>query len=356
MESHKGRQLPNSATLNSDHRAYGETEHESESDLIAAIASSLLPPRVKSQVSQAIQMSRCVETVREVLHSCVNGNQQEAQVILETARQQGIKVISLFSRAYPELLRQSSSPPFVLYLRTERTGNFFDEAALAVVGTRAASVRECEDARLLAEALAERGVHVVSGLALGIDGAAHRGVLGSVRPSATVAVVAHGLTLVYPPSHTRLAESVVAQGGVVVSEYPPGVEARKHHFLERNRIIAGLVRGVVVFKAGERSGSLVTARHAADYGRDVFVYAPQPDDPGHAGGRRLAEDGAQVIRSVGELFEAYGLASADDSGGLAQEYSAEEFERVHRVSQAEQLRMELTNRLIRLPGGRIRVA
>jgi DNA processing protein len=341
MESKECRPLPENGA------------HESERDLLAAIAASLLPLRVKSQVIQAIQMSRCFDTVREVVDSCLSATQrQAAQLILDSARQHGVKVVSLFSSEYPALLRQSTSPPFALYLRTERSKGFFDEASLAVVGTRAASVRDCEEARLFAEALAESGIHVVSGLALGIDGAAHRGVLGSSRPSSTVAVVAHGLTIVYPPSHTRLAESVVAQGGVVVSEYPPGVDARKHQFLERNRIIAGLVRGVVVFQAGERSGSLVTARHAADYGRDVFVYAPRPDDARHAGGRKLAEDGAQVVSSVGEVFEAYGVTQGQTS---IQEYSAEEFEQAHGLSQAKQLQMELAGRLVRLPSGRIRL-
>ena len=157
----------------------------------------------------------------------------------------------------------------------------------------------------------------MSGLALGVDGAAHRGALTATCGCPTIAVLAHGLDRVYPSSHSQLADSIVHQGGALVSEYPPGIEPLKHHFLERNRIIAGLSLGVVVVQAGERSGSLVTANYAADFGRDVFVLEGADGDSGFSGGARLIEDGAIPIAGAREVLEEYGVQNEAPVTGCA---------------------------------------
>jgi DNA processing protein len=170
--------------------------------------------------------------------------------------------------------------------------------------------------------------------------------------------VAHGLDRVYPSSHAPLAESILSKGGAVVSEYPPGTEPLKHHFLERNRIIAALALGVVVIQAGERSGSLVTARYAADFGRDVFVMESADGDPAFSGGSQLIDDGAIPVAGVREILEEYGITSLEDTGdqrGAWQTISLDEYRKRTGHSPAEILRLEMEGRVIRLPGNRVSV-
>lgn len=333
-----------------------------EADTVTGIACGLVTPNVRRQIEEALLSAHGVEQVRQVLEVAGAGKRREACEILARCRQSGIRVVSRLSSDYPELLRRTSAPPSAIYIRSNcagdsSTGDLFSFLGVAVVGARSASVTQCEVVKNLASDLASHGVTVVSGLALGIDGAAHRGVLQSAHPSRTVAVLAHGLDMVYPPSHTRLAERIVDAGGVVLSEYPPGVEARKHHFLERNRIIAGLVRGVVVSQAGERSGSLVTARFAADYGRDVFVVLADPCEGDHqAGGIKLAEEGAQVVTCAGDVLREYGIATSDVGLAGLQQHSLADFAALHSLSAAELLALELEGAIVRLPGGRVLVS
>jgi DNA processing protein len=174
----------------------------------------------------------------------------------------------------------------------------------------------------------------------------------------TIAVVAHGLERTYPSSHTSLADTILERGGALVSEYPPGTEPLKHHFLERNRIVAGLSLGVVVIQAGERSGSLVTARFAAEYGRDVFVLEVEGADPACSGGAHLIEEGAIPIAGAREVLHEYGvLPAASESGaeGPWQTLAIEEYLRRTGHSAAKMLRLEMEGRVLRLPGNRVSV-
>jgi DNA processing protein len=201
-------------------------------------------------------------------------------------------------------------------------------------------------------------VCVVSGLALGIDGAAHRGALTAPGSCPTIAVVAHGLERTYPPSHTTLADSIVERGGAIISEYPPGTEPLKHHFLERNRIVAGLSLGVVVIQAGERSGSLVTARFAAEYGRDVFVLEAEDDDARCSGGANLIEEGAIPIAGAREVLQEYGALPAQseaNDGGPWRTMTVDEYLRMTGYSASQLLRFEMEGRVLRLPGNRVSV-
>jgi DNA processing protein len=195
-------------------------------------------------------------------------------------------------------------------------------------------------------------------LALGIDGAAHRGAVSTQVACPTIAVVAHGLERIYPPSHTTLADTIVERGGAIVSEYVPGTEPLKHHFLERNRIVAGLSLGVVVIQAGERSGSLVTARFAAEYGRDVFVLEGEEGDAAYSGGAQLIEEGAIPIAGAREVLQEYGVPwnTSDGQGeGRWRTLTLDEYLRMTGYSTSQILRLEMEGRVVRLPGNRVSV-
>jgi DNA processing protein len=189
-----------------------------------------------------------------------------------------------------------------------------------------------------------------------VDGAAHRGALGAPGETTTIAVLAHGLDILYPASHQTLAQSIIDRGGALVSEYPPGTPVHKHNFLERNRIIAGLSRCVVVAEAGARSGSLVTAHYAADYGRDVFVLASEEGRAPGEGGRHLLEEGARLVGSAGEILAEYGLiAERDPEDDVWITVDESELLEKPGVGPADLLELELGGDLVRLGSGHIMV-
>lgn len=177
---------------------------------------------------------------------------------------------------------------------------------LAIVGARVATAYGRSVSRALAGDLAIGGLTVISGLARGIDGEAHRGALTA---GATIAVLGHGPDRIYPAAHRVLAEAIVDRGALV-SEFPPGVTPRPHFFPLRNRVISGLSQGVVVIEAKRRSGSLVTARHALEQGREVMA-VPGPIDVETSGGpNALLRDGAHVILESADVFRALGRERA----------------------------------------------
>lgn len=280
------------------------------------------------------------------------------QAAVEEGISRGFDVIPYPSLRYPAALRATSLPPAALFVRAREHTFHFPSTMVSVVGTRAASVEMCQRTSILGGHLARAKVCVVSGLALGIDGAAHRGALTAPGSCPTIAVVAHGLERTYPPSHTTLADSIVERGGAIISEYPPGTEPLKHHFLERNRIVAGLSLGVVVIQAGERSGSLVTARFAAEYGRDVFVLEAEDDDARCSGGANLIEEGAIPIAGAREVLQEYGALPAQsdaNDGGPWRTMTVDEYLRMTGYSASQLLRLELEGRVLRLPGNRVSV-
>ncbi len=204
----------------------------------------------------------------------------------------GLRVIVWGDAAYPEPLRHIASPPPVLYLRGTLLPE--DAAAIAVVGARHATAYGEEVARTLAGELARRGLTIVSGLARGIDAAAHRGALE--RGGRTLAVLGSGLDRIYPPEHEGLA-SEVAAAGAVLSEFPLGTAPLKPHFPRRNRIISGLSLGVVVVEASVDSGALITAHHALEQGRDVFAVPGRVHARYSEGCNRLIKAGAKLVES-----------------------------------------------------------
>ena len=208
----------------------------------------------------------------------------------------GARLVGLGDVDYPELLREIPDPPVFLFVRGD---GLVSGRGVAIVGSRRPSRAGSEAAKSLAGALAREGIDVVSGFARGIDGAAHRAALE--ESGRTTAVLGSGVDVVYPPEHGSLALEVV-RSGALVSEFPMGTAPQPHHFPIRNRLIAGLVPLVVVVEAAERSGSLITARHAADFGRDVAAVPGAIVTPGAAGSNALLKDGAILVRSVEDLL------------------------------------------------------
>jgi len=212
-------------------------------------------------------------------------------------RERGWRLLGLGGPGYPEGLAALDDAPPVLMVGGDLA--CFGRPMVAVVGARHASVAGCRFARTLAQDLSAAGVCVVSGLARGIDGAAHEGALAGA--AGTVAVLAAGLDRVYPPEHRDLFARI-RRRGVVMSEHPLGAPPLARHFPRRNRLIAALVRAVVVVEASERSGSLMTARLALDLGREVLAVPGSPTDPRHAGTNRLLREGAHLVERAEDVL------------------------------------------------------
>jgi DNA processing protein len=193
---------------------------------------------------------------------------EEAARELERVREMGADVLVLDDGTYPALLREIADPPLTLYVRGNWT-TCFDSPCIAIVGSRRCSTYGQNVATMLARDLASRGVCIVSGLARGIDAAAHRGALEA--GGKTVAVLGTGVDEVYPRDHKRLADEILAKGGAIVSQFPLGTPPIPENFPYRNRIISGLSLGVVLVEAAENSGSLITARLAMEQNREVFA-------------------------------------------------------------------------------------
>lgn len=220
-----------------------------------------------------------------------------------------VRVISLHAPEFPSLLREIPDPPSVLYVCGTLPSPSFLHVAL--VGTRKATPDALRFTESLAASLAERGVVIVSGLALGVDGAAHRGALRV--GGRTIAVLPNGLPEIYPRTHHSLAEHILESSGALVSEQSPSTPALPHHFLSRNRIISGLSTATIVIEAPIHSGSLVTARRAAEQGRDVLVVPGPHTHPHYRGSHALIRDGARLAASIEDILEDLSLTSLSSS-------------------------------------------
>lgn len=221
-----------------------------------------------------------------------------AEQMLQEAEAAGIRVLTPATEEYPAGLREIHDPPAVLYCRGRILPQ--DLRAVAIVGTRRATRYGLRQTEQLARGLAEAGVTVVSGLARGVDGAAHRAALEA--GGRTLAALAGGLSRIYPPEHASLADQV-AQRGALLAESPPPMAPMSGSFPQRNRIISGLSLGVLVIEAAERSGALITARHAAEQGRDAFALPGPIDSPQSRGCHRLIQEGAKLVTSIDDLLE-----------------------------------------------------
>jgi len=234
---------------------------------------------------------------RAAVAAAVPGALDRARVEAERLTALGATLVTWGDPEYPERLRAIADPPLFLAVRG---GMAVDEPAIAVVGARRASAYGKRVAGELGRGLAQAGLTVVSGLAAGIDAAAHQGALaGGGR---TVAVLATGVDRVYPTWHRELAQQVAASGALV-SEFACGTPPLQFHFPRRNRIISGLAIGTIVVEAAERSGSLITARYALEQGRDVFAVPGPVGVPLHHGPHRLIQQGARLVTCVEDVLD-----------------------------------------------------
>ena len=222
-------------------------------------------------------------------------------------------LLTIQDSTYPTLLKQIADPPCVLYLlgKPEVATSLLTDPQLGIVGSRNASAYGIDIATSFAHKLANSGLVITSGLASGVDGAAHRGALQS-EIGTTIAVAACGLDRVYPAEHRKLAEEI-SQRGLIISEFPIGTSPMPGHFPRRNRIISGLSLGTLVVEASMKSGSLITARLAIDQGREVFAIPGSIHNPLSKGGHNLICNGAKLVETVEDILEELKLHIDPDS-------------------------------------------
>ena len=269
---------------------------------------------------------------------------------LEELRRRGLNYLTLKDEGYPPYLRQISQPPPVLYLKGELKAS--DQMAVAIVGSRRATNYGIQVAERLAGELAIRGVTIVSGMARGIDAAAHRGALSS--GGRTLAVWGSGLDIVYPPEHKKLAGQI-SESGSLLTEFPLGTPPHKGNFPRRNRIISGLSLGVVVVEATADSGALITADYALEQGREVFA-VPGPITARTATGtHRLLKGGAKLVEGWEDILEelAPHLISIAGTRGVDRPQIIpslnEEEQRVYRFLGDEPLHIDEIIRIAKIP-------
>lgn len=225
-------------------------------------------------------------------------SQAEAEAEFEAARKAGARFVAIGEPDYPPVMRSMPHPPPLLAVRGK--GAVFRQPAVAIVGARNASLSGTKMARSLATALGAAGYSVVSGLARGIDTAAHRGGLAT----GTIAAMAGGLDQPYPPENAALCDEIVDHGGALISEMPFGWQPRAQDFPRRNRLVAGMTLGLVVVEAAKRSGSLISARLAGEMGRLVFAVPGSPLDPRAAGANGLLKEGAILVTEPADILSA----------------------------------------------------
>jgi DNA processing protein len=220
---------------------------------------------------------------------------------LKWASQSGCHVVTLADGAYPRMLLEISDPPPILYARGR--ADLLGRPSLAVVGSRNGTAQGLRNAEAFAKSFSEGGLTIVSGLALGIDAAAHRG--GLAGTGSTIAVLGTGIDLVYPKSNAALFEQI-AEHGLLVSEYPLGTPSIAHNFPRRNRLISGMSRGCLVVEAAMGSGSLITARMAAEQGREVFAIPGSIHSPLSRGCHSLIKQGAKLVDAAEDVLAEFG--------------------------------------------------
>ncbi|WP_456426471.1 DNA-processing protein DprA [Desulfurobacterium sp.] len=220
-----------------------------------------------------------------------------AEKEIKKAQTSGVKIVSFTEKAYPSILKKISAPPPVLYIK----GEIKDGFSISIVGSRKCSSYGRKIAYQLASFLVSHGVSVVSGLAYGIDTAAHKGAVES--KGVTYAVLGCGIDIDYPSGNRNLRERILEEGGALISEFPFGTPPSKENFPRRNRIISGLSVATVVVEANENSGALITAGFALEQGRDVFVVPGNIDSVFSRGSNRLLKEGATPIVDFEDIFE-----------------------------------------------------
>lgn len=264
------------------------------------------------QFSELGISAACVTELRALF------NDESAVRLAESLQQAGVDILPISDERYPALLKEIVDPPPFLYIKGQ--WHALARPQLAIVGSRQTSAQGCENAFRFASALASAGLVVTSGLALGIDTAAHRGALAG--GGLTVAVLGTGIDVLYPRQNRDLLESITS-AGAVISELPPGSGPLRHHFPRRNRIISGMSVGVLVVEAALRSGSLITARCALEQGREVFAIPGSIHSPSSRGCHELIRQGAKLVDDASHILEEFGawtsVAAVSEEGEQPEE-------------------------------------
>ncbi|HEX5443532.1 MAG TPA: DNA-processing protein DprA [Pirellulales bacterium] len=276
----------------------------------------------RSVLAAPASLLRTVPGIGTKLAGALTQARQQIDVAAEIAlcRERQIAIVSQRDPAYPRSLREIADPPGVLFVRGALAPR--DALAVAIVGARHATRYGLAQAERLAASLSRAGLTIVSGLARGIDGAAHRGALSA--GGRTIAVLGSGVLNIYPPEHQELAQQVMAQGAVL-SEAPVRAAPMSGMFPQRNRLISGMTLGVIVVEAARQSGALITARHAMEQGREVFAVPGRVDSRMSHGCHQLLRDGAKLVESPEDVLEELGplVAAAPRDDGPPVRHPAE---------------------------------
>lgn len=265
----------------------------------------------------------------------VKANEKAAEKEIEKAARAGVEIVTFSDGNYPALLKELFDPPVLLYVKGSLPGDA--RVCLGVVGSREASVHGLDLARETGRELAAAGAVVVSGLARGIDSAAHEGALDA--DGLTVAVLGCGLARMYPPENRKLAGRIAAKGALV-SEFLMEEGPKLHHFPMRNRLISGLSRGVAVVEAREKSGALITADFALEQGRGVYVFPGNAGSKKTLGSNNLLKEGATPVTDASEILEDFGLRSRTKKAVNAPPVSGEEDGLLALLREAETLHLD----------------
>ncbi|ESZ56729.1 DNA-processing protein DprA [Mesorhizobium sp. C120A] len=244
---------------------------------------------------------------------------EEAEAELDAASENGARFVGIGEADYPPMLKNMDNPPPLIAVKGEAA--VFRLPAVAIVGARNASLAGIKMARMLAANLGRDGYVIVSGLARGIDTAAHQGSLST----GTVGVLAGGLDVPYPPENIGLCDDIAERGGAVISEMPFGWQPRAQDFPRRNRLVAGAALGLVVIEAAQRSGSLISARLAGEMGRLVFAVPGSPLDPRCAGSNGLLKDGATLVTEAADVSGAIAPLAGTRTRSIAPPEKAPDF-------------------------------
>lgn len=216
-------------------------------------------------------------------------------------KKHNIDLISIKSKEYPEMLKQIYDPPIAIYIIGEK--QILNKMNIAIIGCRKCSEYGKNIAKQLAYNISKNKINIVSGLAKGIDVVSHIGTLQAREK--TIAVLGNGLDTIYPKENISIAQEIIKTGGAIISEYPLGTKPERKNFPERNRIVSGMSKGIIVVEAKEKSGTLITVDFALEQGRDVFVVPGNIDSKNSEGTNELIKQGAKVITNYKDVIEEY---------------------------------------------------
>ncbi|RTZ45855.1 DNA-protecting protein DprA [Candidimonas sp. SYP-B2681] len=273
--------------------------------LLAAIG---LPQDIYALPAAALSKYLPVELARQLRQAASDHVQAAINDTLQWLQHPGHHLITLADPVYPRMLLDIHDPPLLLYANGSLA--HLGKPIISIVGARSASAGGTDNARAFARHLAEQGWCIASGLALGVDSAAHEGALmAGPAGGSTIAIMATGIDIVYPARNRDLAHRI-AQEGVLLSEFPLGTRALPYQFPKRNRLVAGIARGVLVVEAAKQSGSLITARLASEMGREVFAIPGSIHSPLSRGCHALIRQGAKLVESAEDIREELGISGA----------------------------------------------